>query len=156
MMHLSLLATCCAAAGAHALYMPAPISVTQGVETFVPAHDPRLWYTGRTMINPDGSRSFDWEGTQLWINVEGASYVKMVINATNGMAGRFSIEANGVEVSSFFVDTINPDCDTASGIVDCQHRGTTEYLAWRHGAKNSTIRAISILEPGVRGHSLAS
>ena len=48
---------------------------------FIPAHDPACWYTGRTRTNADGSRSFDWEGTQLWLNLEGASYVKMVSSA---------------------------------------------------------------------------
>ena len=51
---------------------------------FIAANDPNVWYTGRTMINADGSRSFDWEGTQLWVNLVGANYVKMVLNATNG------------------------------------------------------------------------
>ena len=46
-------------------------------ELFIPASSPACWYTGRTQINPDGSRSFDWEGTQLWVNIMGASYVKM-------------------------------------------------------------------------------
>ena len=52
-----------------------------GTESFIPAASPSCWYTGRTQINLDGSRSFDWEGTQLWVNVQGASYVKMVITA---------------------------------------------------------------------------
>lgn len=115
-------------------------------ETFIAAHDPAVWYTGRTMVNSDGSRSFDWEGTQLWVNVQGASYVKMVINATNGMVGRFSVEANGVEASSFFV-----------GASKCDEKLQTcnEYLAAQElngaGVKNTTIRAISILEPAFGG-----
>ena len=48
-------------------------------ENFIPASSPSCWYTGRTQINEDGSRSFDWEGTQLWVNVQGASYIKMVL-----------------------------------------------------------------------------
>ena len=44
-------------------------------EHFIPASSPSCWYTGRTQINADGSRSFD---TQLWVNVQGASYIKMV------------------------------------------------------------------------------
>lgn len=27
-------------------------------------------YTGRTRIDSDGSRSFDWEGTQMWVVCE--------------------------------------------------------------------------------------
>ena len=29
------------------------------------ANDPACWYTGRTITNADGSRTFDWEGTQV-------------------------------------------------------------------------------------------
>ena len=47
-------------------------------ENFIPASSPSCWYTGRTHINADATRSFDWEGTQLWVNVQGASYIKMV------------------------------------------------------------------------------
>jgi hypothetical protein len=52
-------------------------------ENFIRASDPSCWYTGRTQINADGSRSFDWEGTQLWVNIMGASYITMVrLNAS--------------------------------------------------------------------------
>ena len=51
-------------------------------ENFIPASSPSCWYTGRTQVNEDGSRSFDWEGTQLWVNVQGASYIKMVRDAS--------------------------------------------------------------------------
>jgi hypothetical protein len=50
-----------------------------------------VWYTGRTAINADGTRSFDWEGTQMWVALTGASYVKAVINSS-GTVGRFSAE----------------------------------------------------------------
>ena len=57
--------------------------------SFIPASSPSAWYTGRTKINSDGSRSFDWEGTQMWINITGASYVKVVINVTDNVVGMF-------------------------------------------------------------------
>eukprot|EP01052_Picozoa_sp_SAG31_P011693 SAG31_NODE_668_length_12945_cov_15.915849_3_plen_423_part_00 len=57
-------------------------------ENFIPASSPSCWYTGRTHINTDGTRSFDWEGTQLWVNVQGASYVKMVSSPTSRRALR--------------------------------------------------------------------
>ena len=60
---------------------PLPVPPPPPAPKFIPAHDPACWYTGRTRTNADGSRSFDWEGTQLWLNVEGASYVKMVSGA---------------------------------------------------------------------------
>jgi hypothetical protein len=36
-------------------------------------------YTGRTQINADGTRSFDWEGTQMWIQLQGASSVQSFV-----------------------------------------------------------------------------
>ena len=41
----------------------------QGTDNFIPASDPNLWYTGRFLTNQDGSRSFDWEGAQMHLNV---------------------------------------------------------------------------------------
>jgi hypothetical protein len=70
----------------------------------------------------------------------------MVLNATNGMVGRFSVEANGVEASSFFVGA--SQCDE-------KLQACNEYLAAQElngaGVKNTTIRAISILEPAFGG-----
>ena len=62
-----------------------------------------------------------------------------VINATNGMVGRFSVEANDVEVTSFFVG--------ASGDT------SNEYWAGQElkDASQFTIRATSILEPSFGG-----
>jgi hypothetical protein len=71
-------------------------------DTFIPASDPRVWYTGRFLINEDGSRSFDWEGAQMHLNVFGATYVKASINATGGILGRFIVEVDGWEVTSFY------------------------------------------------------
>ena len=59
--------------------------------SFIPASSPSAWYTGRTKINSDGSRSFDWEGTQMWINITGASYVKVVINVTDNVVGMSTV-----------------------------------------------------------------
>ena len=61
--------------------------------SFIPASSPSAWYTGRTKINSDGSRSFDWEGTQMWINITGASYVKVVINVTDNVVGMSTVRA---------------------------------------------------------------
>lgn len=71
------------------------------VDTFITASDPNVWYTGRFLINEDSSRSFDWEGAQMHINVKNATYVKASINADGGIIGHFIVEVNGWEVSSF-------------------------------------------------------
>ena len=78
-------------------------SAPAGPPTFVPASDANVRYTGRTRVNADGSRSFDWEATQVHLNVQGASYVRATINATGGILGRFVVEVDGWEVSSFYV-----------------------------------------------------
>ena len=49
---------------------------------FIPASDPSMWYSGRTAVNADGTRSFDWEGVSVNVNVQKASYVQLVINTT--------------------------------------------------------------------------
>jgi hypothetical protein len=69
---------------------------------FIHASDPNIWYTGRFLINEDGTRSFDWEGSQMHINVIGATYVKVSINAIGGILGRFIVEVDGWEVNSFY------------------------------------------------------
>ena len=72
------------------------------MNTLIPASDPKIWYTGRFLINEDGSRSFDWEGAQMNLNVIGATYVTASINAIGGILGRFIVEVDGWEVTSFY------------------------------------------------------
>lgn len=55
----------------------AAVAASAAAETFIPASDPRIWYAGRTQINADGSRSFDWEATSFYINTVKSSYVKV-------------------------------------------------------------------------------
>ena len=64
-----------------------------GPETFYPASDPLVWSVGRFVLNSDGSKSFDWENSQLHINVVNASYVKLLVNATGEVMGRFLVSA---------------------------------------------------------------
>ena len=46
---------------ARAEVVAAPSTSPPPRENFIPASSPSCWYTGRTQINADGSRSFDWE-----------------------------------------------------------------------------------------------
>lgn len=55
---------------------------------FVPATDPRILTAGRTRINGDGSRSWDWEGVSFTITVSGASRVQVVANTTTAVGAR--------------------------------------------------------------------
>lgn len=122
-------------------------AAASAVENFIPASDPSVWFTGRTVINDDGSRSFDWEGTQLWVNLEGATYVKMIMNHADDakITGRFSVEANDVEVSLVSVG----GCGTPAV---CEGRSNEILVAQGLGG-NTTIRAISILEPAFENAS---
>ena len=108
-------------------------------ETLIAASDPAMWYTGRFQINADGSRTFDWEGSQMWVNVKGASYVKVVVNASGGILGRFIVEANGLEVSSFYVGGGNGALAT-----------NTFFVAYDL-TDTRTIRVIQTLEPQFAG-----
>jgi hypothetical protein len=44
---------------------------------FIAANDPAITYQGRTLINADGSRTFDWEGVQIEVNINGRCLRKM-------------------------------------------------------------------------------
>jgi hypothetical protein len=55
-----------------------------------------VWYTGRFLINEDSSRSFDWEGAQMNLNVISATYVSASIKAVGGIVGMFIVEVNGI------------------------------------------------------------
>jgi lysophospholipase L1-like esterase len=117
-------------------------SVTGAIAAnLIPASDPGVWYTGRTQINADGTRTFDWEGTQMYVNVKGATYVSIVVNASGGILGRFSVHTNGWETSSFFVGGGNGaiTTNTFMGSYDLD-----PGQSW-------TIRAISYLEPSFSG-----
>lgn len=74
----------------------------ENARTLIPANDPNVWYTGRFLINENGSRSFDWEGAQMHLNVIGATYVTANISAIGGILGRFIVEVDGWEVASFY------------------------------------------------------
>ena len=109
--------------------------------TFIPANSPSIWYTGRNRINADGSRTHDWEGSQVHINVEGASYVRATINASAGILGRFICEVDGWEVSSFFVGGGN------AAVAGNDFLCADDLYQTRH------IRLIQILEPAFSGAS---
>ena len=113
-----------------------------GPPTFIPAGDSNIWYTGRTRINADASRSFDWEGTQVHLNVAGATYVRVSINASAGILGRFICEVDGWEVSSFYVGGGNG----ATG-------GAQDFLCADDLYQTRHIRLIQVLEPAFSGAS---
>lgn len=117
---------------------PRPAQST-GAPSFIPASDPRVTYTGRTRVNADGTRSFDWEATQMHINVQGASYVRATINASGGILGRFITEVDGWEVSSFYVGGGNGAPTTNDFFI------AYDLFDTRH------IRLIQTLEPGFAG-----
>ena len=110
-----------------------------GAPKFIPASDPSVTYTGRTRVNGDGTRSFDWEATQINLNVVGASYVRATINATGGILGRFIAEVDGWEVSSFYVGGGNGALTTNDFFI------AYDLYDTRH------IRLIQSLEPAFAG-----
>eukprot|EP01127_Copromyxa_protea_P009358 TRINITY_DN2201_c0_g1_i1.p1 TRINITY_DN2201_c0_g1~~TRINITY_DN2201_c0_g1_i1.p1 ORF type:complete len:362 (-),score=75.30 TRINITY_DN2201_c0_g1_i1:17-1102(-) len=109
------------------------VSTAVAADHFISASDPSVWSVGRTRQNSDGSLSFDWESTQFYINVQGATYVNAHIKANGKIVGRFIVQVNGWEQTSFWVGGANP--------------GVTEFLAAGDLSGVSQIRIISVLEP---------
>ncbi len=67
---------------------------------FVPANDPRVWYGGRNRVNADGSRSFDWEGSQVFLNVAGSSspVIASLSSASSGGTARLVVSVSPVGI----------------------------------------------------------
>lgn len=105
-------------------------------ETFVPASDSSIWYSGRTRINADGTRDFDWEAVQIWFNVVGATYVKLDVAAVGGFTARLIIETNGWQTASLWVDAANPG---------------PYYVLLPNDGPTWTVRAFNNLEPAFGG-----
>ena len=101
-----------------------------GVETFYSASDPLVWSVGRFQANADGSKSFDWESSQLHINVANATYVRLVANASGSAVGRIVVDNDGWESTSFWLSA-------GSG---------TEFLVSNENQLHH-IRVTSVLEP---------
>ena len=68
--------------------------IATAAAVFVPASDPAITYAGRTRINADGSRSFDWEGTSFFVTVTGGTYVAVHVNTTGGARTRLVCNAS--------------------------------------------------------------
>lgn len=115
----------------------APLATGKASFNWIPASDPSIEYVGRTFINPDGTRTFDWEGTQIKINVNNSNWVSAVILATGDALGRFIVETNGWETYSFYA---------AANTVP----NNTYMIADQLWATQS-IRLINVLEPSFTG-----
>lgn len=81
---------------------------------FIPASSPSIWTVGRTLVEQDGSLSFDWENTQFYINIQGGTYLKIHMKASGSAVGRFLTWLNRWEGSSFWVDSTTEEIMIAS------------------------------------------
>jgi hypothetical protein len=81
----------------------------------------------------------------MWLNVSGASYVKVVINVTTGLVGRFAAQLDGVETSTFWVG-LDPTVTEYLVVANVGDGGN--YPA---NPKN-VVRVINILEPAMTGN----
>ncbi len=108
----------------------------RGPEVFYSASDPSVWTVGRFAANADGSKSFDWENSNININVANATYVTLLANSTGGAHGRFIAESDGWEVASFYVG--GP-------------AAATEFLVAADLSGTRHIRVTSTLEPAFMG-----
>ena len=100
---------------------------------WIPASDPSIEYVGRTFINPDGTRTFDWEGTQIKVNVNHSSWVSAVILASGGALGRFIVQTDGWETYSFYA--------AANAVPN------NTYMVADQLWSAQSIRIINVLEP---------
>jgi len=92
-----------------------------------------VWTVGRTRVNAqDNSVSFDWESTQMLINVQKANVVSLHLKAVGGIYGRFLVQVDGWEQSSFWVSDPNL---------------SLYNIATDLGGRAVQIRIISVLEP---------
>lgn len=114
--------------------------VSDGPEILVPPSDPSVWTTGRFLKNPDGTLSYDWENSQMHLNVANASYVKVLINVTGGILGKIFGEVDGWEVTQQYVGGGNP------AVVN-----TNEFLVGYDLYGTRHIRVTSSLEPAFEG-----
>jgi opacity protein-like surface antigen len=102
-------------------------------ETVIPASSPSILYQGRTAVNKDGSRSFDWEGVQATLYVKDASYVIVQVNASANTLTRLRAYVDGVEASTVYVT-----------------QGVTEYVVAAGIPSGShNVRVYNLLEPAV-------
>ena len=62
----------------HTWLRPLPLRAASP-EVFIPASDPRLTYVGRTLVNADGSRVFDWEAVSILVTLHNATYLKAAL-----------------------------------------------------------------------------
>jgi hypothetical protein len=100
---LSLAAAAVALSQAHVNYnlVPAPLP-SLGAAPKILANSTLLSWAGRTRVNSDGSRSFDWPGVGVTFEVAGASWVTMTANAT-GAQTRVRVTVDDVDLYSFAV-----------------------------------------------------
>lgn len=82
----------------------AVVAAACAATNFIPAASPSIQYQGRTRINDDGTRTFDWEGTQILLNVQDASYVKLLMNST-GAVSRFRGYINGYDATTVYISS---------------------------------------------------
>ena len=124
------------------LIAAALVLVNAGPTIFVPASDASITYAGRTRINADGSRSFDWEGTSMFISVTGATFVSIHVNTTGNAKTRLV-------------------CNTSSGAgaeiwVDRTTNGAPQLIARALSAGAHSVSAFNSVEPMYNGATATS
>lgn len=110
-------------------------------QNLISPNDSGVFYAGRTQINEDGSRSFDWEGVQIWINTLKCSYLEIVMNTTGPMTRiltQMRVSGQWFDQSRLWVTT---------------RAGTNTYRIADNldPSQNYTIRVFHELEPAFSG-----
>jgi hypothetical protein len=113
---------------------------------FFPATDPGFLYSGRSQINADGTRSFDWEGFQVHANLVSASYLDVIMNTTGATTKiRTQLQIQGTEVSggTMWLDASEHWVSPTSN--------SNAYRGIQTLTFNTTVRVFHELEPAFTG-----
>jgi hypothetical protein len=125
------------------MLFPVAIPALAAFSTIIPSSDPGFWFSGRTQVNSDGTRSFDWEGVSINFNIEHASYVSLIMN-TSGPTTRIT--------ASTYLAQNNVWFDHSTFWVS-PRTGSNTYWALDNldGTQNYTARFYNSLEPSFSG-----
>jgi len=102
----------------------------------------------------DGSEDFDWEGTQFFVNVINATYVKIKLQPMGGIASRFLCQVNGWETTSFWVEgRMNTNTFIAASALDPRLIQTIRVInvlepAFEHSNQNNYFRFLGFVTDG--------
>lgn len=121
-------------------------AATSAAAIFYPAASAGLSYAGRYQVNSDSTLGFDWEGFQIHANLNGASYMEVVMN-TSGPTTKLvtHIQNQGTQVAggTMWIE--------ASRVWVSPTSASNTYRVVQAIGGNTTVRVFHELEPSFSG-----